>query len=84
MTTMPTHGRRVSTTTDNQGAEPMSTSTLEHRKFCLPRPGLDKPRLETYLADKYADDGTPAGHVSVYRCQECGVASFDGVQRDNY
>jgi hypothetical protein len=58
------------------------TINLRHAEFCLPRPGLDQPRVEQYRAPKTAPDGiTPAGGVSVVRCLECGNATYDGVQR---
>jgi len=60
----------------------MSTLTLKHEDFCLPRPGLDEPRVESYYATSYADDGiTIAGNIRVVRCCECAAASYDGVQR---
>lgn len=59
----------------------MTTSTLEHASFCRPRPGYDAPRIESYRATRYADDGNPAGNTLVVRCQECGNATYDGVQK---
>jgi hypothetical protein len=60
----------------------MITTNLKHAEFCLPRPGLDEPRIEQYPAPKYAPDGiTPAGSVTVTRCLECGEATYDGQRR---
>jgi hypothetical protein len=61
----------------------MTTATaLKHEEFCLPRPGADAPRVETWRAPRYAADGiTPAGSVAVVRCVECGSATYDGVRR---
>jgi hypothetical protein len=59
------------------------TTNLRHADFCLPRPGHDAPRIESYRAAKTAPDGiTPAGSISVVRCLECGNATYDGVQRE--
>lgn len=56
--------------------------TLEHEDFCQPRPGLDAPRLEAYPGARYQADGMPGGgSVHCVRCLECGVISYDGVQR---
>lgn len=38
----------------------MTTTTVRHEVFCLPRPGLDAPRLERYTQTVHADDGTPS------------------------
>jgi len=57
-------------------------SALRHEIFCLPRPGADGPRLESYDAPRYGEDGTThIGVVQVVRCQECGSATYDGVSR---
>ena len=64
----------------------MSTTTppsFKHEEFCLPRPGEDGPRMETYRQPKYAADGiTQAGTVEVCRCIECGAACYDGRRYD--
>jgi hypothetical protein len=62
----------------------MSTSTaaIPHAPFCLPRPGEDAPRQETYRLPRYSDEGHAIGSVRVDRCVECGNATYDGVQRD--
>ena len=58
-----------------------TTSTVQHEGFCLPRPGLDAPRLETYTQPVYQDDGiTPTRYVRVERCIECGAATYDGAR----
>lgn len=57
---------------------------LTHEEFCQPQPqpGLDAPRLEAYPAPTYQADGMPGGRtVRCVRCLECGVISYDGVQR---
>jgi len=58
----------------------MMTSTIQHEKFCLPRPGEAEPRTETYTADRYSeDDGiTVVGLATVSRCIECGARTVDG------
>jgi hypothetical protein len=59
-----------------------ATTQPNHAEYCLPRPGEDAPRIETYRSPKYAQDGiTPAGSVLTVRCVECGNATYDGVQR---
>ncbi len=57
------------------------TTTLKHEGFYLPRPGADAPRVETYGANRYDDQGHPIGTVQVVRCQECAAATYDGVPR---
>ncbi len=52
-----------------------------HAEFCLPRPGEDAPRIETYGAPRYNEQGYLVSTVRVVRCQECGAATYDGVQR---
>ncbi len=59
----------------------MTTSALIHEPFCLPRPGNDAPRIETWRATKTGPDGAPAGSVRIERCTECGSALYDGVKR---
>ncbi len=59
-----------------------TSPTLRHAYFCLERPGADGPRLESYDAPRYGEDGTThIGVVRVVRCQECGAATYDGVAR---
>lgn len=60
----------------------MSTTTHPHMAFCMSRPGLDEPRIESYRASRTTADGAPAGSVAVVRCCECGSATYDGVRRD--
>ncbi len=58
------------------------TDTLQHEDFCLPRPGQLAPRIEPYSVPRYSSDGLAvAGSVWCVRCIECGVSSYDGVQR---
>ena len=61
-----------------------TTPTIpRHADYCLPRPGEDAPRMESYRAPKYGPDGlVPAGSVEVVRCLECGFATYDGVLRE--
>ncbi len=55
------------------------TGDLEHEVFCLPRPGSDEPRIESYQADRPGPDGIEiAARVTVTRCQECGAATYEG------
>ncbi len=59
------------------------TSTHPHMAYCLPRPGLDEPRIERYTQTVYDQDGiTPVRSCQIVRCVECGSATYDGVQRD--
>ncbi|MDP9459580.1 MAG: hypothetical protein M3Q22_04750 [Actinomycetota bacterium] len=61
----------------------MTTTTLEHSAYCLPRPGEDGPRVESYGVATYNRDGTAqVGSMRVVRCVECGNATYDGVQRE--
>lgn len=62
----------------------VTAATLEHKKFCLPRPDEDAPRIETYPLPRYKQDGITLDHkVTVVRCTECGVATYDGVPEDD-
>lgn len=57
-----------------------TTTALEHQTYCLPRPGNDAPRVESYRLPRWSDDGvTQVGSVTVVRCTECGRATYDGV-----
>ena len=61
----------------------MITTTFEHQKWCLPRPGEDAPRMERYSIPRYGDDGKmKVADVLCLRCMECGNATYDGVKRD--
>ncbi len=63
----------------------MTTTTLEHAAFCLPRAGEDWPRVETYGIPTYSQDGTrQVGSIRCQRCVECGNASYDGVMRERH
>ncbi len=57
------------------------TTTFEHESFCGPRPGEDAPRIETYGAHRYNEQGFVIGTARVVRCQECAAATYDGVHR---
>lgn len=60
----------------------MSTATAHpHAEYCMPRPGADGPRIESWRAPKTGPDGAPTGSVQVVRCVECGEATYDGVRR---
>ena len=59
----------------------MTVDTLDHEDFCLPRPGEDEVRRETYTLPVYDDNDHVTRYVHVERCQECGVIAYDGVQR---
>lgn len=58
---------------------PVKTSApkLRHEEFCLPRPNEDAPRIEryTYMTDDPATGRSRPTH-DVYRCLECGAASY--------
>lgn len=64
----------------------MNTTTppaFRHEDFCLPRPGEDAPRIETYRVPIY-DGGAgvyPTGSTEVCRCIECGAATYNGERR---
>ncbi len=45
-----------------------TTTDLDHAEYCLPRPGNDLPRVETFPYSR--DDGRVA---RITRCVECGV-----------
>lgn len=51
---------------------------LDHEPFCLPRPGSDEPRIETYRADRTDETGLVIGRASVTRCIECGAQEVRG------
>lgn len=60
----------------------MTTTALQHEEYCAPRPGEDAARVEAYTASRDNEHGgMPIPAVRVVRCQECGAASYDGVQR---
>lgn len=50
------------------------TPKVRHEEFCLPRPGSDEPRIESYL--HYEDDprgGRSTPTYRITRCIECGA-----------
>ncbi len=56
-----------------------ATTHIEHEKFCLPRPGADEPRIESFTVPRTAQDGvTHVGYARVTRCIECGSQSVEG------
>ncbi len=56
-----------------------TTTTIDHEKFCLPRPGADEPRIESFTVPRTAQDGvTHIGQARVTRCIECGAQSVEG------
>lgn len=53
------------------------TVKVRHEDFCKPRPGLDEPRIESYV--HMGDDpktGRSAPTHDVTRCLECGAATY--------
>ncbi len=56
------------------------TTAFQHEEFCLPRPGEDAPRVESYGLDRENDHGQVIATVRCVRCQECGAISYDGAQ----
>ena len=52
-----------------------ATTEVQHEPFCLPRPGNDEVRMESWLADKY-DGEAIVGKTRVVRCIECGAACY--------
>ncbi len=59
----------------------MTTSTtILHQQFCLPRPGEDEPRIESYQAERTGPDGlTVTARPTITRCLECGSMTIDGT-----
>jgi len=57
-------------------------SKLRHEEFCLPRPGSDEPRVESY---PYLDDDVATGRsrpvAVVTRCIECGATQYDRTEK---
>ena len=53
---------------------------LRHEDFCLPRPGEEAPRVESYpyTADDPATGRSVVTH-RVTRCQECGAANYKQI-----
>lgn len=54
----------------------MTPTNLDHMEYCLPRPGNDEPRTETFNYTR--DDGMVA---SIDRCQECGTQTISWLGR---
>ena len=53
---------------------------IRHEEFCLPRPGAEAPRVESYKA--YTDDpgtGRSTATHTVHRCLECGAAHYQQI-----
>lgn len=55
-----------------------SESKIRHEEFCLPRPGEDGPRVESYsyLADD-PKSGRSQPTAQVTRCIECGATHYE-------
>lgn len=54
---------------------------VEHADFCLPRPGEDEVRMESYTLDRTGPDGvTVVGTSFCQRCIECGAQVIDDRQ----
>lgn len=55
---------------------------VRHEEFCLPRPELDEPRLESYA---YLGDDPKTGRsrpiAQVTRCMECGAAHYEHKEK---
>ncbi len=53
---------------------------LRHEEFCLPRPGADAPRIESYpfYSDGQAG-GRPAVTHIITRCIECGAQNNNEI-----
>lgn len=54
-------------------------SALEHETYCLPRPDLTEPRIESYWIDRTDENGYVVGRVLCTRCQDCGAAFYEGA-----
>lgn len=59
-----------------------SKPSVRHEDFCLPRPGEEGPRVESYpyLAD---DPATNRSRVvaRVTRCVECGATTYERTEQ---
>ena len=56
-----------------------TTAAIEHESFCLPQPGEDKPRTETFRSERTGKDGiTVTSRPTVRRCIECGAQTVSG------
>lgn len=59
---------------------PTKVDPIRHEEFCLPRPGADRPRIESYNA---LNDDPKTGRSSpthkVTRCLECGAAHYKQI-----
>jgi len=55
---------------------------IRHEEFCLPRPGEDGPRVESY---SYLEDDLKSGRsrpvAQVTRCIECGATQYDRTEK---
>jgi hypothetical protein len=55
----------------------LAEGKIRHEEFCMPRPGAQAPRIESYIA--LADDpqtGRSRPTHDVSRCLECGAATY--------
>ena len=56
-----------------------TTAAIEHERFCLPQPGEDEPRTETFRAERTGPDGvTVTSRPTVTRCLECAAQTVSG------
>ena len=57
-------------------------SKIRHEEFCLPRPGADEPRVESYspLGDDLAT-GRSRPVAVVTRCVECGATHYERTEK---
>lgn len=58
------------------------TTTHPHTTWCGPPPGEDEPRMESYRAPSYNEQGHVIRYTQVRRCCDCGNATYDGELRD--
>lgn len=49
---------------------------ISHEHYCMPRPGQEHPRIESFNATRVDRNGADAGSVRVTRCIECGSARY--------
>jgi hypothetical protein len=58
----------------------MTTSTtIRHEPWCMAPPGADKPRIESYLAERTGPDGTTViARPRIVRCVECAAMAVIG------
>lgn len=57
-----------------------NANRVRHEEFCLPRPGADEPRIESF--PYYGDDAaTGRSRIThrITRCMECGASHYEQI-----